>query len=71
VTNINKVLVDSAAGYLGPKGAPVHLEALGEHMWEAMIRQLLEADPRFVESSGGMFELAANRERRAKALAAG
>jgi hypothetical protein len=38
-------------------------------MWEAMIRQLLEADPRFVESSGGMFELAANRERRAKAMA--
>jgi hypothetical protein len=68
---LNKVLTDAAAAYLGSKGAPVHLEAIGEHAWETLIRTLLEQDPRFVDAGAGMFELAARREQRAKAMAAG
>jgi hypothetical protein len=69
--SVNKVLVDAAAGYLATKGGGVHVEVLGEQAWEVLFRTLLDEDPRFVDAGAGTYELAANRERREKALAAG
>ena len=66
---LEKVLTDAAAGYLASKGSPVHFEAVGEYAWEVLIRTMLEQDPRFASAGAGMYELAANRERRAKAMA--
>jgi hypothetical protein len=66
---LEKVMTDAAAGYLASKGSAVHLEAVGDVMWETLVATLLDQDPRFAASSAGMYELTANRERRAKAMA--
>lgn len=62
------LLCDAAAGYLASKGRGALLEQVGEFAWETLMRELLAGDPRFVEGSGGVFELVESRDSRHAAL---
>jgi hypothetical protein len=61
---LDELFCDAAARYLANKGRGAHLEQLSPEAWEQVEREWLTRDPRFVESPGGLWELAEVRESR-------
>ena len=62
------IVVGAAVRYLANRGRGAHIEQVVDFALEALVRELLEADPRFVQSAGGVLELADVRDERRMAV---
>ena len=66
--DLARLVGDLAADRLASSGRGKRISSLAVQVWEDLFRELLAADPRFVESSGGFVELADVRVAREKML---
>jgi hypothetical protein len=65
-----QLIADMAANYIASRGRDVGIVELAPNLWEQMIADALETDPRFVQTGRLRWQLASTVREREKAMVA-